>query len=85
MGQIALELEPKTFRGWSQSPKFEFRLPSPALNPVAYLGFLAPGDKVSLGTRTELVRGSIDPKSELGVKGRRKLTRVLHIFVSRFV
>jgi len=40
---------------------------------VAYLVFPAPWDKVSLGTPTQLVRGSTDAKNEFGVKGRRKL------------
>jgi len=46
---------------------------------VAYLGFYAPGDKVSLGTLIQCV-GSIDAKNELGVKGRRKLTRPPNTF-----
>jgi len=41
--------------------------------PVTYLGFSAPEDKVSLGARTQPVLGSIDAKSELEAKGRRKL------------
>jgi len=40
---------------------------------VTYLGFSAPEDKVSLGARTQPVLGSIDAKSELEAKGRRKL------------
>jgi len=36
---------------------------------VAYLGFLGPGDKVSLGTPTHPVRDSVDAKSELGRRG----------------
>jgi len=35
--------------------------------------------KVSLGAPTQSVRGSTDAKNELGVKGRRKLSRTLHI------
>jgi len=31
---MVLEPEPKTFRGWSRSPKFGFRLRSPALNDM---------------------------------------------------
>jgi len=46
--------------------------------PVAYLGFPAPGDKLSFGAPTQPVRGSIDVKNELEIKGRRKLTRALH-------
>ena len=41
--------------------------------PVAYLGFPAPGYKVSFGAPTQHVHGSIDAKNELGIKGRRKL------------
>jgi len=52
------------------------------LAPLAYLGFLAAGDKPNLGAPTQPVRGSIDAKNELGVKGHRKLARALHIFVS---
>jgi len=47
------------------------------------LGFPAPGDKVSLDAPTQPFRGSIDAKSELGVKGRRELTGALLIIVSR--
>jgi len=47
---------------------------------MAYLGFPAPGDKVSFGAPTQIFRGSIDAKSELGINGRRKLTRAQHIF-----
>jgi len=50
---------------------------------VACLGFPAPGDKVSLGAPTQPVPGSTDVKSELGIKGLRKLTRDPHIVVSR--
>jgi len=52
--------------------------------PVAYLGFPAPGNKVSFGAPRSF-RGSIDVESEVGVKGRRQLTRAPHIFVSRRV
>ena len=46
------------------------------LGPVAYLGFPAPGGKLSFGAPTQPLHGSsIDAKNELGVKGRRKLTR----------
>jgi len=45
--------------------------------PVAYLGFPAPGDKLSFGATTQPVHGSVDAKNELGIKGRRKLTRAL--------
>jgi len=49
---------------------------------VAYLRYPAPGhNKFSFGAPTQPVLGSINAKYELGVKGRRKLTRVLHIFV----
>lgn len=41
--------------------------------PVAYLGFPATRDKVSLGPPTQPVSGSTDVKSELGVKGHRKM------------
>jgi len=44
---------------------------------VAYLGFPAPGGKLSFGAPTQPVHGSIDAKNELGMKGRRKLTRAL--------
>jgi len=44
--------------------------------PVAHLGFPVPGDKVSLGTPIQSVRGRTDAKNELGVKGRRKLSRI---------
>jgi len=50
---------------------------------VAYLGFPAPGDKVGVGVPTQHVRGSIEAKSELEVKGSQNLTRTRHIFVSR--
>jgi len=56
-----------------------------ASKAVAYLGFPAPCDKVSLGTPTQSGRGSIDPKNELGVKGRRKLRWGPNKFVSRLV
>jgi len=52
---------------------------------VAYLGFPAPGDKVSLGAPTQSVRGSTGATNELGVSGRRKLSRAPHIVVSRLV
>jgi len=42
---------------------------------MAYLRFLAPGDKVSSGAPTQPIHGSIDANSELGVKGRRNLPR----------
>jgi len=55
----------------------------PERHSVAYLGFPAPGDKASFGAPpTQIFRGIIDAKSELGVKGHRKLTRVQHIVVS---
>jgi len=54
-------------------------------NAVAYLGFPAPGGKVSFSALTQLVRGSIEAKSELGVKGGPKLTWALNIVVFRFV
>ena len=44
---------------------------------VAYLGFPAPGGKLSYGAPTQPVHGSIDAKNELGIKGHRKLTRAL--------
>jgi len=47
------------------------------LHPVAYLGFPAPGGKLSFGAPTQRVHGSIDAKNELGIKGRRKLTQAL--------
>ena len=40
---------------------------------MAYLGFPVPGDKASLDAPTQSVRGSIDAKGELGVKGRRNI------------
>ena len=47
-------------------------------NPVAYLGFPAPGGKRSFGAPpTQPVHGIIDAKNELGIKGCRKLTRAL--------
>jgi len=52
---------------------------------VAYLGFPAPGDKVSLGAPTQPVCDSIDAENEQGVKGRRRLSRALYMIVSRFV
>jgi len=52
---------------------------------VAYLGFPAPGGKLSFGAPTQPVHGCIDAKNELGVKGRRKLSRTSHIVVSRLV
>ena len=51
---------------------------------MAHLGFPAPGDKVSLGAPARPIRGSIDAKNELGVKGRRKLTR-MHGAYTRFM
>jgi len=45
---------------------------------VAYLGFLASGDKVSLSAPTQPVPDSIDAKSELRIKGCRKMTRAPH-------
>jgi len=45
---------------------------------VAYLGFPAPGDKVSLSAPTQPVPDSIDAKIELRRKGCRKLTRAPH-------
>ena len=45
---------------------------------MAYQGFLAPGGKLSFGAHTQTVHGSINAKNELGIKGRRKLTRDLH-------
>jgi len=57
----------------------------PMSRSVAYLGFPAPGYKVSFGAPTQHVHGSIDSKSELGVKGRRKLIRDLRVSVSRTV
>jgi len=50
---------------------------------MAYLGFPAPRGKTSLGAPTQPVCGSTDVKSEMGVKGRRKLSRAPHIIVSR--
>jgi len=44
---------------------------------MAHLGFPAPGIKLSFGAPTQTVHGSIDAKNELGIKGRRKLTRAL--------
>jgi len=44
------------------------------METVAYLGFPAPGGKLSFGAPTQPVHGSIDTKNELGIKGRRKLT-----------
>jgi len=40
-------------------------------------------DKVSLGTPTQPFSGNIEAKNELGVKGRRKMTRNPHIFLYR--
>jgi len=37
MDQIVLELEPKTFRCWSRSQKFEFRLCSSGLYWLYFL------------------------------------------------
>jgi len=48
---------------------------------MAYFGFPAPGDKISLGTLILPVRGIVDAKRELGVNGRRKLTRAPHIYI----
>jgi len=42
---------------------------------VAYLGFPATGGILSFGAPTQPVHGSIHEKNELGIKGRRKLTR----------
>jgi len=50
---------------------------SALLDSVAYLGFPAPGGKLSFGVPTQPVHGSIGAKNESGVKGRRKLTRAL--------
>jgi len=36
---------------------------------VAYLGFPAPGGKLSFGAPTQPVHGSIDAKNELGYRG----------------
>jgi len=47
------------------------------LYPVACLGFPAPGGKLSFCAPTQPVHGSIDAKNELGIMGRRKLTRAL--------
>ena len=52
---------------------------------VAYLRFPARGDKVSLGAPTQSVRGSTDAKKELGVKGRRQLSRARYKVVSTFM
>ena len=49
------------------------------------VGFPAPGDKVNMGAPTQPVRSSIDTKSELGVKGRPKLTQAARIVVCRHV
>ena len=40
------------------------------LRAVAYLGFPAPGNKLSLGPPTHPVHGRIDAKNDLEVKGR---------------
>jgi len=50
---------------------------------VTYLGFTAPGGKVSLGAPTQSVRGSADAKNEFEVKGRPELSRTSHRVVSR--
>ena len=44
---------------------------------VAYLGFPAPGGKLSFGALSQPVHGSTDAKIELEIKRRRKLTRAL--------
>ena len=44
---------------------------------VTYLGFPAPRGKLSFDPPTQPVHGSTDAKNELGIKGRRKLTRTL--------
>ena len=65
---------------------FKWGVRAPLAPPLATafpIGFPAPGNKVSLGAPTQPVHGSKDAKSELGVKGLRKLTRVSHIVVSR--
>ena len=50
---------------------------------MTYLGFTAPGGKVSLGAPTQSVRGSADAKNEFEVKGRPELSRTSHRVVSR--
>jgi len=46
------------------------------------LGFPAAEKQASLDEPNPSVRGSIDAKIELGLKGRRKLTRAPHMAVS---
>jgi len=53
------------------------------LGSVAYLGLPAPGGKVIYGAPIQNFRGSLDAKSELGLKRRQKLNRTLHIVVYR--
>ena len=43
--------------------------PPMVIDPVAYLGFPAPGGKLSFGAPTQPVHGSIDAKNELGYGG----------------
>jgi len=43
------------------------------IGSVTYLGFPAPGGKVSFGAPNQTFRGSLDAKSELRVTWRRKL------------
>jgi len=50
--------------------------------PVAYLGFPAPGYKLTFGAPTQPVHGSIDAKNKWGIKRRRKLTRALQSKIS---
>jgi len=45
--------------------------------------FPAPEDEVSERAPTQLICRRIDSKNNLGAKGRRKLTRAPHLFVSR--
>ena len=47
------------------------------MGAVAYLGFPAPGGKLSVCAPTQPVHGSIDAKNELGIKGRRKVSRAV--------
>ena len=56
------------------------------LQAVAYLGFPAPGGKLSFGTPTQSVHDSMDAKNELGVRGVESWLgpcNHLHIIVSR--